>query len=321
MLFRSSFKSNPAQIGYLAESNRFALCDEFLRCLINTRTTKEGSYREESVGIMNDLLEHQKREVGSGVSRANVNMRARILAMSNPVRGAGNLNKLLKGYDESFLSRWLIYYQTDDHVQMIKRSNDSDLELYNYRINDNDWISILDYLQSFSAEYDLKRMEAIYDEVPKTLSENIKRHYSTRHKHHMECMLDGIIKTRCFMELDITFKAVDEDYKILKDVWTHIIRSWLDKDQVMDIDINDRIFYLPENAQYLYWKIYNEKNIVSMNQCKEFGFAGNMKDGEFIESLEILKHMGLIIDSNGAFRPHYMEYLGDENQQKIFTGG
>jgi len=75
-----SFKNNPAQLGYLAESNRFALCDEFLRCLINSRTTQDGANREESVGIMNDLLEHQKREVGSGVSRANVNMRARIFS-------------------------------------------------------------------------------------------------------------------------------------------------------------------------------------------------------------------------------------------------
>ena len=316
-----SFKNNPAQLGYLAESNRYALCDEFLRCLVNTRTTQEGANREESVGIMNDLLEHQKREVGSGVSRANVNMRARILAMSNPVRGVSNMNNLMNGYDESFLSRWMIYYQTEDHVQMIKRSNDSDLKLYDYRIADNDWISVLDYLHTFSAKYDMKRMEDIYNEVTPTLSENLARHYSTRHKHHMECILDGIIKTRCLMDNDMLFEATDEDYKILKDVWMNIIRSWLNVGQIKNIDINDRIFYVPENSQYLYWKIYNKKDIVSVNECREIALSSGMKQWEYNESMDKLREMGLIIESNGAVRPHCMEKPEDENQSKMFTGG
>lgn len=315
-----SFKNNPAQLGYLAESNRFAFCDEFLRCLVNSRTTKEGSQREEGVGIMNDLLEHQKREVGSGVSRARVNMRARVLAMSNPVRGVSNLNNLLNGYDESFLSRWLIYYQTEDHVQMIKRSNDSDLKLYDYRISNNDWVSVLDYLQTFSAEYDMKKMEDIYNEIPKTLNENMSKHYGTRHKHHMECMLDGIIKTRCLMESDMSFKAKDEDYVILKDVWTHIIRSWLNVSQIKNISIDERIFYVPENAQYLYWKIYNEKKIISINKCKEFAISGNLKNWEYQEAIDKLKEMELIIESNGAVRPHIMREVEDENQQSMFEG-
>lgn len=315
-----SFKNNPAQLGYLAESNRFAFCDEFLRCLVNSRTTKDGSNREESVGIMNDLLEHQKREVGSGVSRARVNMRARVLAMSNPVRGVNTLNNLLNNYDESFLSRWIIYYQTQEHIDMIKNSNDSELKLYDYRIADNDWISIIDYLQTFSAKYDMTKMEEIYYEVSGTLSEAISRHYSTRHKHHMECMLDGIIKTRCLMENDMAFEATDEDYKILKDVWMHIIRSWLNEGQIKNIDINKRIFYIPENSQYLYWKIYNEKDIVSMNKCREFALSGGMKEWEYQEAMNKLKEMGLIIESMGAVRPHFME-IQDGNQKRIFTGG
>jgi len=315
-----SFKNNPAQIGYLAESNRFALCDEFLRCLVNTRTTKEGSQREEGVGIMNDLLEHQTREVGSGVSRAKVNMTARILAMSNPIRGVNNLNNLLLGYDESFLSRWMIYYQTEDHIDMIKRSNDSELKLYDYRIANNDWISILDYLHTFSAKYDMKRMEDIYDEVPRTLSENMARHYATRQKHHMECMLDGIIKTRCIMENDMTFEATDEDYKILKDVWMHIVRSWLNEDEIKRIPIDKRVFYIPENAQYLYWKIYNEQDIVSVTKCRDFAFAGGMKEWEYTEAMNKLQEMELVIETNGAVRPHTMDKPDDENQAKMFTG-
>jgi len=315
-----SFKYKPAQIGYLAESNRFAFCDEFLRCLINSKTTQDGAQREEGVAIMNDLLEHQKREVGSGVSRAKVNMTARILAMTNPIRGVSNVNGLINGFDESFLSRWLIYYQTQDHVQMIRRSNDSELKIYDYKIANNDWISILDYLQSFSAKYDLAKIEEIYREVISSLNEGLSRHYDARHKHHIECILDGIVKTRCLMENDINFVANDEDYKILKDVWTNVIRSWLNMDQIKNIPVGKRVFYVPENAQYLYWKIYNEKKIISKNQCKEFAPIGDMKELEFNEAFLTLIDMGLIFENDGAVRTHMLPAEEDENQQKMFGG-
>lgn len=313
-----SFKYKPAKIGYLAESNRFAFCDEFLRCLINSSTTADANQKEEGVAIMNDLLEHQKREVGSGVSRAKVNMTARILAMTNPIRGINNVNGLINNFDESFLSRWLIYYQTDEHVQMIRRSNDSELEIYDYRIATNDWISIVDYLQSFSATYDLKRIEKIYNEVIRNLNTNLARHYDARHKHHIECLLDGIVKTRCLMENDMEFEAIDEDYTILKDVWSNVIRSWLSADQIRSIPLDKRIFYVPENSQYLYWKIYNEKKVIPKSLCREFAFTGDMKEEEFDEAFRNLINMELIVETDGAVRTHMLRETEDDNKQKIF---
>lgn len=311
-----SFKYNPARLGYLAESNRFAFCDEFLRCLINTRTTKEGSQREESVAIMNDLLEHQKREAGSGVSRVNVNMTSRIIATTNPIRDIRNLEDLIKSFDESFLSRWLIYYQTDEHVQMIRKSRDSKLKPYNFKLSVNDWISFLDYLQTFSAKYDLARVEEIHKAVPKILSENLNKHYDARHMHHIECIADGIIKARCLMENDMSFTATEEDYKIIKEVWLNIIRSWLNSQQVKSIPIKDRIFYLPENCQYIYWKVCEGKKLVSRNQAEEIAIKA-MSKLEFYESWAILIEMGVLIESDGIVKPHYMEERGDENQQQL----
>ena len=311
-----SFKYNPARLGYLAESNRFAFCDEFLRCLTNTRTTKDGSQREESVAIMNDLLEHQKREAGSGVSRVNVNMTSRIIATTNPIRDIKNVENLINSFDESFLSRWLIYYQTDEHVQMIRKSRDSILKPYDFNLPVNDWISFLDYLQTFSAEYDLNRVEEIHKSVPKILTENLNKHYDARHMHHIECLIDGIIKARCLFENDMSFKAKEEDYKILKEVWLNIIRSWLNSTQIRSIPVDDRIFYLPENCQYIYWKICELKKLVSRNQAEEIALKA-MSKLEFYESWAILVNMGVLIESNGVVRPHYMEELGDGNQQEL----
>ena len=58
-----------------------------------------------------------------------------------------------------------------------------------------------------------------------------------------------------------------------------------------------------------------------MNQCREFGFAGNMDNREFNEVFLILKNMELIIESKGAVRTHSMGELEDENQKRMFTGG
>ncbi len=312
-----SFKYHPAQIGYLAGSNRFAFCDEFFDCLTNTKTTKEGSQREESVKIMNDLLEHQKRAVGSGVSKINkVKMTARIIAGTNPLRGMKNVNDLTNLYDASFLSRWLIYFQTKNHVEMTSNSNDSDLKQYKFKIPLNDWISILDYLQTFSAEYDLDKVLEIYNNIPNVFSENLNKHYKIRHKHHIECLIDGIIKTRCFLDRDISFKAKEEDYKILKDIWLNVIKSWIDLSQVRDIDVNEKIFYLPENCQYLYWKICEKKNLVTKEEVEEIALKA-MTKLEYYESWNILIDMGVLIESNGLVRPHYISELKDGEQSRL----
>ncbi|KKK51455.1 hypothetical protein LCGC14_3114770, partial [marine sediment metagenome] len=205
-----------------------------------------------------------KREAGSGVSRVNVNMTARIIATTNPIREIKNVENLINAFDESFLSRWLIYYQGKDHVQLIRRSRDSDLKLFEFKLSVNDWISILDYLQTFSAKYDVKKVEEIHQSVPKILIENLKKHYDARHMHHIECLMDGIIKTRCLMETDMSFEATEEDYKILKEVWLNVIRSWLNPQQIRSIDISERIFYLPENCQHIYWKICELKREVDL---------------------------------------------------------
>lgn len=301
-----SFKYNPAKLGYLAESNRFAFCDEFLRCIVNTRTTTDGSDREESVAIMNDLLEHQKRQAGSGVSSVNVNMTARIIATTNPVRGIKNVTDMTRVLDESFLSRWMVYYQNDEHVQMIRKSNDSDLKFYNYNLKTNDWISIIDYLHTFHAKYDMTIVEDIYKSVPIGLPEALARHYDARHKHHIECIMDGLVKSRCLLDNDMSFEANIEDYKNLKKVWFSLISSWMNNNNIADIDINDRILYLPEATQYLYGKICEFKKPVSRATLR-----ANIKDGmdidEFTEGMIILKETEMIHGEKDSIIPHYIK--------------
>lgn len=310
-----SFKYNPARLGYLAESNRFSFCDEFFRCLLNTRTTKDGSQREESVAIMNDLLEHQKREAGSGVSRVNVNMTSRIIATTNPIRGINNITDLINNFDESFLSRWLIYYQSDEHVAMIRHSKDSELEKYNFKIQDTDWIAILDYLHTFSANYDTKRIDEVHSTIPPILNETLNRHYDARHTHHIECLMDGIVKTRCLLDGDMSFTANEDDYENLKIIWLKIVGSWIDLKEIRYLPIQERIFYMPERCQHIYWKIVNMKRPVSRDEAGEIALKA-MNKTEFYEAWSALVDNGLITEIDGIARPYFMEVIEDDEKQQ-----
>ena len=310
-----SFKNNPAKLGYLAESNRFAYCDEFLRCLTNVNSAESGG-KEETVAMMNDLLEHQKREAGSGNSSINVNMTARIIATTNPVRGMLNVENLIAKYDESFLSRWMVYYQTEEHVNIIRRSNDHTLEKTDFKLAPDDWVSFLDYLHSFSAEYDMERMEKILYSFAGTLSEKLNGHYDARHKHHIECLMDGIIKTRCMMELDLSFKATDGDYDLLEKVWKNVIKSWLTPSMISQIKLSERIFYLPEKCQYLYWAIHDQKKMLSREEVREVA-SRLMTNNEYIESYVILKNMGLLTESYGNTQTHNFFEQKEGEQTKL----
>lgn len=303
-----SFKGTPAQLGYLAESNRFAYCDELLRCIMKVRNASGSGDRDESVAMMNDLLEHQKREAGSGVSSVHVNMTARILAGTNPVRNVHNMGDLLHKFDKSFLSRWLIYNQSKEHIKMIRDSNDADLEQYSYDLHINEWISMIDYLQSFSAEYDMKRMKKIYESVKPLLSGELLDHYSSRHQHHLECLLDGVIKTRCILETDMSFKAQDKDYDKAEQVWKHVIGSWIDFKDIRKMDVGQRIYYLPEPTQFLYWSIAKQKRPVIKEEIIEL-CEGELTPNQRTQSLVILREMELIFEDGDEIKTHYMRSI------------
>ncbi len=306
-----SFKYRPAQLGYLAESNRFAFLDEFLRCLLRGNRGAQELGVEEGVALMNDLLEHQKREAGSGVSRANINMTSRALATTNPVRGVKNMDGLLKTFDTSFLSRWLIYYQTEDHVRLVQESTDAELPLHEYVMEDSDLISILDYLHSFKSEYSLDKLKKIKQSADSILSFTLKAHYDARHMHHLECLMDGVVKTRCLMTRDIVFKARAEDYDTVRRVWKNIVRSWVSNLNLKDVDVSERVGYLPEDCQWLFNQVCKMKRPLSRFELEEVGLK-ELKKRRLYECLVILRENGVLLQEDDLVKPFYMEGVEDE---------
>lgn len=290
-----SFAQKPAKVGYLAECSRFAYLDEFLRCLNSIRNGTSGNVHDESVGIMNDLLEHQKRETGSGNSKIKVNMTARILATTNPVRGTDTMEDMIHTLDESFLSRWLIYFQSEEDIKLARDKSMKGIEEFKYEIKQEDFLAIIDYLQSIDSNYDYERVYEIFEEPKKLMSEKILDHYDARSEHHLICLLDGIVKTRCLMENSLDFTAIEEDYNVVKDIWRMIIKSWIDVKKIKDLPQDKRLYYLPEAAQHLFYRMVEQKKVMSKDEIKVFALK-TMTVPEFYNSLGILVNFELVYD-------------------------
>lgn len=302
-----SFKHTPAKHGYLCECIRFAYVDEFFRCV--TRSSRNDSMTED-LGLMNDILEHQKRRAGSGVSYANVNMTARIIMTANPIHGTRNVTELLQKFEKSFLSRLLIYYQPRDHVDLVQNVDENKLEINNFMISVDDFVSIIDYLHTFDAIIDDVRLMNIFNAPIPILSAELKDHYFTRHKHHIRCLLDGIVKARCLFDKDVRFEAKDSDYEILEQIWANIIKSWINPENLINIPLSQRHLYLPEDAQWIWNLFQDKKRPIDKHELRELveaelGYTG------YLNNAIILVRSGLVTEREYDYVPHW--YGEDKN--------
>ena len=224
-----SFKGNLPNAGAILKSNRLCLVDELFRILM--RVDKDD--REIQLSSLNPILEHRKnRTVSSGNGTLRFNPTARVLAVTNPVWGTNSMESLCEHIDNSFLSRWLIWYQDDKHVKYIQ--NEQGMEDKTYDLNKEFWLGVVDFCNSFICEFDEYEVKKIYEYGLNLLGEDIPTNnmskardvYTARYRHHIKCLLDGIVKTRCICEGDDSFIAKEEDYLTLKKIWYRMMVEW-----------------------------------------------------------------------------------------------
>ena len=300
-----SFKYNPAKLGYLAECNRFAFLDEFLRCISATRGGSDMGTKDESLAMMNDLLEHQKREAGSGVSSVKVNMSARALAVSNPVRETGSMQGLLSKFDHSFLSRWLVYFQTEDHISMIQNCNDDSLGNYDVSFDVHDFISVVDFCHEVESDFDLTRVLKIFEAPKSILSGDCLDYYTARCKHHIKCLMDGLVKFRCLDEGCEDWTATEEDYSVLDEVWGKVVGSWLSLDEVMKVPLAHRIHYLPEACSYVFQKLCELGGSCSIAELR-LSTKEEMDMVKWQDVMAQLVRSGMVTEERGRLKAHFV---------------
>lgn len=221
-----SFRSETTKAGALIESNRVCFVDEFFRILM--RVDKDD--RENQLTHLNPLLEHKMRRFGSGNNFLDGQMSSKLLAVTNPIFGTSNMQMLSNKIDNSFLSRLMIWFQDEEHYDKVTKTGEHDLELIEDNFDNNLLLSIYDHCNSFKIIYDHRELDKVYTAgsiLLKEQYENVRGIYASRYKHHLICLLDGLVKLRCIFERDGSFTAKPQDFETLKEIWERMIMGWL----------------------------------------------------------------------------------------------
>lgn len=311
-----SFKErNNPEIGALAVAVFIVGLDEFLRMFFKGKNDE----RNIDAARMNILLEHKERAAGSGHGATIVKMTARLIATTNPVAGTNNIYNLLDKVDDSFLSRMLIYYQLPEHQDFINESKKKRYSKSDFWLDEDDFISIVEYLSGFEATYDWDELIKLYEMFSLPLSEEVKGMYEARYLHHLECMLDGIVKMRCLFEEDSSFSAKPEDYKLLEFIFGKIISSWFGdtRDLVLNLSIpaDNRVNYLPEQAKVILDVLSRIGFKTKIEELKK-ACRSEMKESVFVSMLSLLK-TGHFIFETGSEVEHYAYHTEEQNERKL----
>lgn len=295
-----SFKeTRRPEMGALAKASRLCVIDEFFRVIRINHLD-----HDDECGKMNDLLEHKDRQAGSGHGMIRTSMTARVIAGTNPIAGTKDIINLLERFDDSFLSRFLIYYQTDEHLKLVQQMKKTAQKRYTKDwIDVNDFLSIQDYLQGFDAKYDRQRLIDIFDRFLLFFNEQVKGLYEARYLHHLECLTDGIVKTRCLITRDAAFTATEEDYQEVEQIWSTVLKGWFKQsiDELvcdLNVPIETRLKFLPEDAMFILHKLasigYKARITELKDKCRI-----EMSAPKIAFQMSLLHRGGFIKDNNG----------------------
>jgi len=114
-----SFKEKPANVGYIAKCNRFAMIDELFKMIENyIASSNDANAYIGHLGGLNFLLEQKKRNVGSGNNNsAVVKSTAKILITTNPMKNRNTISDHVGIIDPTTMSRLLVWVQSPEEIE------------------------------------------------------------------------------------------------------------------------------------------------------------------------------------------------------------
>jgi len=240
-----SFKEKPANIGYLAKSERMGWIDEIGK-MVEFERNKHQSVIGNVLGELNFLLEHKKRTVGSGNdNECQVQANAKFMFVTNPVSNKWTISDHVGVIDSTTMSRVLWWIQDEEEQNFVLSSEGIQKTPLHYHKTktilssslskvwgENEcrdmFKSIYDTCYSFLTELDDKKIEQLFVDTINIPVEPMKTTvWRPRARHHIKVLVDGLVKHRClFTDYDNTFTPKDEDYEIAKTILTRMFKSW-----------------------------------------------------------------------------------------------
>lgn len=244
-----SFKEKPANLGYIVKCHRVAIIDELMK-MVEQAQTHDTTRLNNYLGQLNMILEHKKRNVGSGNDNSTiVKATAKVFIKTNPLGKCKNLTEHIGVIDPTFLSRLFIWVQNKEETERIYNkegvrkspqhiANSKNKEVSRAKnllggclcdggnLND-EFLTIYDSCQVFLVNFDYERCKNLFQKIVNLTNETLKQVWRARGLHHTILLLDGIVKHRClFRDYDKTFTPIDEDYKDAEKILTQMVEGW-----------------------------------------------------------------------------------------------
>lgn len=299
-----SFKNSPPDSGKFLQAKRVLFVDEFFRLLLRTRPED----RNNILTTLNPLLEHKTRVFGSGNGTVRARSTAKLFATTNPVYGHNSIQDLISNIDNSFLARLLIFNQSKKHLKFIRENSGLGEEINNdFKFNSINLIAIMDFFTKQKSSFDLKRVFEIYKTYQTHLPQTLEDLYSNRYKHHIKCIMDGVIKYRCLLDKSSQLSAKDEDYEKLNEIWRELISGWTDID-LTRLSREERVKYLTSFEVFVYEEFYKFNEIYEYQIEKLF--ENKAPISLVRKALDTLRDLGLI-DKDGH------KYFLIKNENKL----
>lgn len=268
-----NFGGNSPDPGHFIKCRRVCAVDEFLNMIIK-------SDKIEEMTQFNSLLTHAKGNSSSGKHKEGISAppTATMWFVSNFVKGRiNNFVELCNKISVPFLSRFILYNYTPQHIEYI-RNREDELFVYLSKISkekcrnvtiseiledySTDAITLIDYIKNVNAEVNQKQISEIYNEVKEIIPEdyNIMELYEGRGKKHILSIVDGVTKYNYIIQKrtgDIV--ALPEDYELAKDIWYMIVGSW--SANPMKLPVKKRVDLLTEKEMAVFLTIKDSPGI------------------------------------------------------------
>jgi len=276
-----SFGQATPKVGALLNANRLCFIDEFFG---NVHSERKNSNNQDSdnLRMMNEILECRSRRYGSGKGVIdNAVMKAKLFGVTNPIEGTTFL-ETIKIIPETVVERILIINLGKNMSEWVNNS-----EIQNFKegkpepfVDKFIWLGIYDFFNTFTSKFDDKRILNIIKKIEQKVPIYLREAYNKRYKnHHIQCLMDGIIKTRCLFEKNKFFEAIEADYVELEKLWDSVIVNWNEDNKILT------------NEQLKMVEIIKEKGKILIIELKEICKQRNI-DYEYNKN--VLDNAGLI---------------------------
>ncbi len=225
-----SFRS-PTELkaGLFLSAKDYAPVDEFFQGISNIHPEEKEKIME---GVKN-ILDYKIRKHRSGNGSIKGVMRADHIALTNPKSYGRAILQLSNHFKPENLARYFIWYIPNAQIEFTEKKKDAGLTRGDYSyMAQEDFLAGKRYLQSFNCEFDNKKVREVSDIGKNFLSslgeeyQNVRAFYNSRYYEHCCRLLDALIKIRCWTSGDESFKANDNDYILLKELWIKMLENW-----------------------------------------------------------------------------------------------